>query len=261
MADVIKQHTLKLLSQGYRLDGRKFDEYRPITIEYGVSSKSAEGSARVKIGKTEVVAGVKLEYGTPYADTPDEGSIMVNMELLPMSNPEFESGPPSIDSIELSRVVDRAIREGHALDLNKLCIVQGEKMWIVIIDIYPLNDEGNLFDAAALAALAALKDARFPKVEDDKVNYKERTNEKLPLGKLPMSCTVLKVGESFLVDPLIDEQKMEDARLTIGVLEDGTVCALQKGGEEGLSPEDIDKMIEIAQTKTKELRKHLEAKK
>ena len=130
MVDVITEHALKLLAQGNRLDGRKFEQYRPITIEYGISSKSAEGSARVKIGKTEVVAGVKLEYGEPYSDTPDEGSIMINMELLPFSNPEFESGPPSIDSIEISRVVDRAIREGHALNLQKLCIKTSLLFWL-----------------------------------------------------------------------------------------------------------------------------------
>src|SRR3989338_8090270 len=105
MIDITKEHLIELFGKGFRLDGRKFDEYRKINVEYGISSRSAEGSARVKIGKTEVVAGVKLEIGKPYSDRPDEGSIMVSMEFLPLSNPEFESGPPGIDSIELSRVV------------------------------------------------------------------------------------------------------------------------------------------------------------
>jgi exosome complex component RRP42 len=261
MPDVIKEHLLKLISQGYREDGRKFDEYRPITIEYGVSAKSAEGSARVKIGKTEVVAGVKVEVGKPYPDTPEEGSIMVNAELLPMSNPEFESGPPDINAIELSRVVDRAIREGHAINFKKLCIKVGEKMWIILIDIYPINDEGNLFDAAALAGMAAIKDARFPKIEKGKedeivVLYGQPSNEKLPLERVPMSCTVWKVGTGMIVDPSINEEKMSSARLTVGVLDNGVVCALQKGGDEGLTPEELDQMIAIAQDKTKEMRKH-----
>lgn len=257
MADVIREHSLKMLSMGYREDGRKFDEFRPIQIEYGVSSKSAEGSVRVKIGKTEVVAGVKVEVGEPYPDTPDEGSIMVNAELLPMSSPDFESGPPSIDAIELSRVVDRAIREGHALNFKKLCIKEGEKMWIVLIDIYPINDDGNLFDAAALAGLAAIQDARFPKMDGEKILYGEPSNEKLPLENLPVSCTVIKIGKTFLVDPTPNEEGLTDARLTVGVLEDGTVCALQKGGDKGLLPVEIDRMIEMAQEKTKELRKKI----
>ncbi len=258
MSNIVRDHLLEVLDKGFRFDNRKFDQYREITVEYGISSKSAEGSARVKIGKTEVVAGVKTELGTPYADNPDQGTIMVNMELLPLSSPEFESGPPSIESIEIARVVDRAIREGKALNFKKLCIKEGEQMWMILIDIYPINDDGNLFDAAALAALAALKDAKFPKVVNDKISYKEGfSNTKLPLEKLPLSCTIYKVGNHFLVDPNSDEEKGIDARLTVGVLENGELCSLQKGGDTGLTPEDIDTMVEIAIKKSKELRKAL----
>ena len=258
MIDITKEHLIELFGKGFRLDGRKFDEYRKINVEYGISSRSAEGSARVKIGKTEVVAGVKLEIGKPYSDRPDEGSIMVSMEFLPLSNPEFESGPPGIDSIELSRVVDRAIREGKALNFKKLCIKPGEEMWTIMIDIYPINDDGNLFDAASLAALAALKDAKYPKVDDHgKVKYQDLSNDKLPLEKLPLSCTVYKTGNTFLVDPNTEEEAVTEARLTIGVLENGELCSLQKGGNEGLTPEDIDLMVDIAIKKTKEMRKAL----
>lgn len=258
MRDIIREHALGIMSKGTRLDGRKFDEYRNINVEYGISSKSAEGSARVNIGKTEVIAGIKLDVGEPYTDNPDEGTIIVNMELLPLSNPDFETGPPSIASIEMSRVVDRAIREGKALDFKKLCIRKGELMWTVLIDIYPINDEGNLFDAASLAALAALQDAKLPKLMDnDKVDYKERTNKKLPLQKLALSCTIVKIGNHFIVDPTLDEEALIDSRLTVGVLEDGTICSLQKGENTGLTQEDIEKMIDLAVTKTKELRKAL----
>ena len=258
MADILKQHLIELYNKETRLDGRKFDEYRKIEIEYGVSSKSAEGSARVKLGSTEVIAGIKLEVTKPYPDTPSEGTIMVNVELLPLSSPDFESGPPGIDSIELSRVVDRVIREGHCLDFKKLCIREGELMWIVVIDIYPINNAGNLFDAAALAALAAIKDARFPELKEDKINYKVRTDKKLPIKTWPVSCTILRTGNKLVLDPLPEEEKMSDARLTIGVLEDGELCALQKGGDQGLSSEDIENMLDIAIKKTKELRKVLE---
>ena len=72
MNAVIKSHVISLLEKNIRYDKRKFDQFRPIEIEYGISSKSAEGSARVKIGETEVVAGIKMELGTPYPDQPDK---------------------------------------------------------------------------------------------------------------------------------------------------------------------------------------------
>src|SRR3989344_2648687 len=100
--NIVKQHILDSLSKEHREDSRKFDEYRKIQIEYNVIPRTAEGSARVKIGETEVIAGIKLEMGVPYPDTEDQGGIMVNIELIPLAAPEFESGPPSIDAIELS---------------------------------------------------------------------------------------------------------------------------------------------------------------
>lgn len=252
----MKAHIKKALSKGIRVDGRKLDEYRQVEVETGVY-KTAEGSARVKIGETEVLAGVKLAVEEPYPDRPDEGTIMVNSELIPMANPEFESGPPSIWSIELSRVVDRGIRESKALDFKKLCIEPGKKCWIVAIDVIPINDNGNLLDAAALAAIAAVKNTKYPTYKDGVVDYKKPTTKGLELEKTPIGVTVLKIGDNFVVDPTSEEEKLLDARLTVATLADGRICALQKGGDKPLTTEDIKRMTELGIKKSKELRAHL----
>lgn len=247
MQQELKAHLLKALSKEVRYDGRKPLEYRPITVECGIS-KSAEGSARVKIGGTEVIVGVKMETGTPYPDTPNQGNLMVNAELLPLSNPKFETGPPGEQATELARVVDRGIRESKCIDVHKLVIKPGEKVWSVSIDICTINDEGNLQDAASLAALAALKDTRLPALnENNDVEYdKEKTKEKLPLSRETVEVTVVKVGDKLFVDLLTEEEEMIEARLTVAVSEKGTVCALQKGGQSPLTLEDIGKMVDIA---------------
>ena len=250
----LRNHIIRLFNSNVRLDGRKLIEYRPIKIEIGVS-RSAEGSARVLIGKTDVIAGVKVEVMKPYPDAADQGSIMVGAELLPLSSPEFELGPPGIEAIELARIVDRGIRESKSLDFKKLCIKEGEKVWMLIIDVCTINDAGNLVDASALAAVAALRNMKFPKYEDDKIDYKEKTNEGLEFEDVPITVTVIKIGDKFIVDPDSEEEKVIDARLTVASLSDGTLCALQKGGESPLSQEDLEKMIDIAADKAKELRK------
>ncbi len=251
----LREHIIKLFDADTRLDGRKFTDYRkPIIVEVDVAN-TAEGSARVKIGETDVIAGVKVEVMEPYPDTPDEGSIMVGAELLPLSNPDFELGPPGQEAIELARIVDRGIRESKALDFKKLCIKENEKVWMIIIDIVTVNDAGNLFDASALAAIVALKNVRFPKYADDKIDYKEKTSKKLELKDIPLSVTVIKIGDKFIVDPDSDEEKAIDARLTVASLSDGTLCALQKGGDYPLTAEDVAKMVDIGIEKGKELRK------
>ena len=255
MYSELRDHIISLFKSDIRLDGRKFTDYRkPIKVDVNVI-KTAEGSARVIIGKTDIIIGVKAEVMEPYPDTPDEGSIMVGAELLPLSNPDFELGPPGIEAIELARIVDRGIRESKCIDFKELCIKKGEKAWTLVIDICTINDAGNLFDASALAALAAIKTMKFPKYEDDKVDYKVKTDRGVKLKELPISVTVIKIGDKFIVDPDSDEEKVIDARLTVASLSDGTLCALQKGGDYPLMAEDIDKMIDIGVEKGKELRK------
>ena len=258
MNEELKKHIIELLDKGVRLDGRKADEYRkPIKVEYDVSD-SAEGSARVQIGETEIITGIKMAVEAPYPDTPDAGIMMVGAELSPLANPEFESGPPSIEAIELARVIDRGIRESKSITTDKLCLEPGEKVWSVMIDMAPINDAGNLFDAGALSAAAALKNTKFPKLEEgNKVNYLEKTNELLPFSKKPISVTVCKIGKHFIVDPTTEEEKVIDARLTVATGDDGKLYALQKGGETPLTVEDIKQMVDIAVEKTKELRKAL----
>lgn len=250
----LREHVLKLLNANSRLDGRTPLQYRNISIEANVV-KTAEGSARVRIGDTQVIVGVKLEVGKPYPDTPDQGGIIVGAELLPLSNPEYELGPPGIDAIELARVVDRAIRESKAIDFKALCITPGEKVWNVIIDACPINDDGNLFDACSLGALAAIKATALPKYENDVIDYKEKTSKKLKLDHEPISVTIFKMGDKFFVDPNIEEQKVYDGRLTVGVMENSGLCSLQKGGEGSFTQEDIKKMVDIAVEKAAELRK------
>ena len=251
------EHVKELVKKGKRFDGRALDQFREIVIETGIN-ECADGSCRVKFGDTELLVGIKMEIGTPYPDTPDQGAMMVGAELLPLSNPKYESGPPGIDSIELARVVDRGIRESKSIDVNQLCIEPGEKCWIVSIDIVPLNADGNLFDAAGIGAIAALKNAVFPKYEDGKLYPREKTDKKLPIQNTPVPVTVNKIAGSLLIDLSESEEDAVDARLTVATLEDGTICAMQKGGDVQLTTDEIAKMIDLAVEKGKELRSKLE---
>ena len=159
--DVTKKRIEKYLSEGKRFDERKPEQFRDLVIEPGVSKK-AEGSVKVKLGKTEVIVGVKLGLTTPYPDSPNKGNLMTTAELLPLSSPRIQLGRPGIESVELGRVIDRGIRESGFIDFEKLCIIEGEKVWNVFVDIYSINDDGNLLDAAGIGAVAALKNAKIP---------------------------------------------------------------------------------------------------
>lgn len=257
MNDTMKSNLHDALRKGVRRDGRALTQFRDIEIEYGVSSTS-HGSARVRAGNAEIIAGVKIDVGTPYPDTPDEGSLMVATEMLPMSHRKFEGGPPGIDSIEAARVVDRTIRESKAMDLKKLCIEEGEKIWFVAVDLMPVNYDGNMIDLGVIAAMAALTDARLPKLDEDgRALLEDLSDEKLPLNETPIAVTVFKYADQYLIDPTEVEERAYDARLTIGSLGNGHLCSMQKGGEGTLTTENLETMFDLALSNAKDLRKHL----
>jgi exosome complex component RRP42 len=246
-------YALELLQKGLRIDERKFDEFRKIEIKKNIITK-AEGSASVKLGQTHVIAGVKLNIGKPFDDRPNEGVLMVNAEFSPIASPNFEAGPPSEDAVELARVVDRGIRESKCIKLEELIITPGEKVWSVFIDIHIINHHGNLLNAAALAAIAALTTAKIPKLEEEKVVRGELVRD-LPLVHYPINITVCKIGDKFLIDPLLEEESAINAKLSIAVMEDDKICALQKQGNEGIPFNDLEGMLDLAIKKSKELRK------
>jgi exosome complex component RRP42 len=254
-AERIKEY----FAEGKRFDGRGLDEFRDLVIETGVS-KNAEGSARVKLGKTEVLVGVKMDVGTPYPDSQDKGNLMVTAELLPLSSPRIELGPPQFEAIELARVIDRGVRESKFIDLQKLCIKEGEKVWTVMIDIYSINDDGNLFDAAGIGAIAALKNAKIPKYDEEsgKTLFGEWTKDSVPLSKeVPISLTVHKIGNSLVMDPTREEEDISETRVTI-CSSDGIVHSMQKGEKEDLSVEEFNKILDLIEKTEREIFKKLE---
>lgn len=236
-----------MFAAGARFDGRKLDQYRELQVSLDVSNK-AEGSARVKLGNTEVVVGVKLEVGTPYPDSLDKGNLMVSADLLPMASPRFEPGPPGFDAVELPRLVDRAIRESGMIDLKKLVVVEGEKVWTVIVDIYPINDDGNLIDAATIGAVVALKHSHLPGLKENNTpDYKHPTKTPVPLAAdiAPFSFSFFKLGNAIVLDPTREEQEACDVRVTLGVSKKkGTyfINSCQKAGELPVSAEEFSTM-------------------
>ncbi len=262
MASVItrvKQKQMEqLIAKDKRLDGRELTEYREFTLEQGIIEK-AEGSARVRLGKTEVVVGVKIETGEPFADTPNEGVLTVNAELTPLASPEVEAGPPDETSIELARIVDRGIRESKVIDMEKMCIEPGKKVFVVFVDVYAINHDGNLIDAAALAAMGALLNTKMSnyEVEDGEVKFKSGYTP-LPLQQHPITVTCAKIGDKIIVDPSIDEEVVMTARLSMATDDDGDICAIQKGGAGYFSPEQIIEAAKIIKDKAKEMRKKLD---
>lgn len=247
-----------LRAEGKRLDGRKAEEYREIIVEDGISKNSAS-AVSVKFGKTEVLAGVHLSLAVPYPDSQDEGTFMTSAELHPMCGPRFDIGKPGIDSVELARVIDRGIRESGLIDMKKLCIKEGEKVWQVFVDLFAVNDDGNLLDVAGLAAIIALGKAKMPvyNEETEKMEGYSET-ERIPLNKeaLSFSMTFHKVGDVIVADPSFEEEEISKFRWTIAMGDnngEARITAMQKGKAGTISSSDMENILKLAEDKWTEL--------
>lgn len=243
-----KDLIMKIMENGKRIDQRGFKEIRNVEIENNPIS-SAEGSAMVKVGNTKVLAGVKMEVGEPYPDTPDEGVLVVNVEFLPLALEEFEPGPPDENAIEVARVVDRIIRESNCIEVEKLKINEN-LVWCIFIDIDVLDQDGNLIDTAALAAIKALMNTKIPKVDENGNINRDEKGAALPLRYIPCPITLAKIGKFIVVDPCLVEENVLDARVTFGMLENKGIkfCAMQKGGDSGIKVEEFYKMLDLAES-------------
>ena len=146
---------------GKRTDGRHLEERRNVEIHFG----SEYGSCVVSLGQTRVSAQVSCSVMEPRATRPNEGNLMIFVEFPPMCSQRFINksyGNVDEEITEVTRLLERCLKESRAVDLESLCIVTEEKVWVIRLDIRVLNHAGNVTDCASIAGLAALAHFRRP---------------------------------------------------------------------------------------------------
>ncbi|KAJ8940224.1 hypothetical protein NQ314_010787 [Rhamnusium bicolor] len=252
-----KKFLIKNLSEWTRLDGRAFDEFRKIDIEFGKDW----GCCSVSLGKTRVLAQVSCEIQEPKSSRPSEGILNINIELNTIAAPHFESGRQSELSVQLNRLLEKCLKDSKAVDLESLCIKMKEKVWALRVDVNVLNHEGNILDCASVAALAALAHFRRPDVTCDGEEfiihgYQQRDPIPTVIHHYPLCVTYsifsgghyehrekyhLKIDFSdyIVADPTLLEEGVADAFLSIGLNAYKELCGLHLGGKAELTPDVI----------------------
>jgi len=249
-----KNAILTFLSRGTRVDERSFDSPREINIKTDLIP-NANGSSYVELGKTKVLTGIKVEPGTPFPDTPQEGNLIVSVEFLPHASPVFEPGPPDERAVELARIIDRSLRDVRAIDLSKMVITPGRKVWNIFIDIYVVDYDGNMIDASSIATMLALLTAKIPKVsttETGEIIISEEKSENIPVKKKVVTATIAKITDEntgnkyYIADPSLEEEMIADTLVTIAFSEDGLITGMQKSGLSSIYSDDIPKILNMS---------------
>ncbi|MFX0007937.1 MAG: exosome complex protein Rrp42 [Promethearchaeota archaeon] len=260
ISKIERDYIISNLKKEERIDNRGLFEYRDFQVKSDVIA-SAEGSSDVSLGKTRIITGLKYEVGEPFPDLPNEGVCTIMAELLPIASPLFERGPPDEQSIELARVVDRGIRHADCVQTKKLCIKEGVLVYILFVDMYVMNYQGNLIDAGAVSALTSLLSAHIPEGTWNEEKGEAEWTGKYLTGKdivneLPFAVTYGKIEDIIFLDPSLPEELVSDGKISISVTED-KITSIQKSGAATFSIDEIKMLAKKSLEIGKKIRKDL----
>ena len=263
-----RKYIIESIEEDIRIDGRSCEDYRQIEIETR-NLPNTNGSSRCKIGKTEVLVGVKAEVVDADLHNPSIGKINITVDCSATASPHFAGrGGESMEQEVLS-VLNLLYSSIDALNLADLCIVKGESCWLLNIDVLYIQCGGNVFDAAAIALKAALHSTTMPNVSvaGEGIEMELEISDdpykvwKLNTSMCPICITLYQEGESFAVDLTEEESKCSTGYIHVGVLPSGEVSAMEKSGAGNLEPiallEMIDAAIRIGTDIHKQLHSHL----
>ncbi|KAJ8538674.1 hypothetical protein K7X08_029970 [Anisodus acutangulus] len=254
------------IAQDLRNDGRKRLTYRPIYVETGVIPQ-ANGSARVKLGATDVIASVKAELGRPTASHPDQGKVSIYVECSPTAEPSFEGRGGEELSAELSTALELCLLGGKSgagagIDPSSLSIKEGKVCWDLYVDCLVISSDGNLLDALGAAIKAALSNTGIPRVQvreaassDEQADVDVSDEEYLQFDTngVPVIVTLTKAGRHYIVDATSEEESLMSSAVSISVNRQGIICGLTKRGGTGLDPSVILDMISVAKHVSEQL--------
>ncbi|XP_045058750.1 exosome complex component RRP45 isoform X1 [Desmodus rotundus] len=262
-----RRFLLRAIEEKKRLDGRQTYDYRSIKISFGTDY----GCCVVELGKTRVLGQVSCELVSPKLNRATEGILFFNLELSQMASPAFEPGRQSDLLVKLNRLLERCLRNSKCIDTESLCVIAGEKVgnvpgvlnlrvWQIRVDLHLLNHDGNIIDAASIAAIVALCHFRRPDVSvqgDEVTLYTPEERDPVPLSvhhmPICVSFAFFQQGTFLLVDPSEREERVMDGLLVIAMNKHREICTLQSSGGIMLLNEQVLRCSKIAGVKVTEI--------
>ncbi|XP_020957295.1 exosome complex component RRP45 isoform X2 [Sus scrofa] len=177
-----------------------------------------------------------------------------------MAAPAFEPGRQSDLLVKLNRLLERCLRNSKCIDTESLCVVAGEKVWQIRVDLHLLNHDGNIIDAASIAAIVALCHFRRPDVSvqgDEVTLYTPEERDPVPLSihhmPICVSFAFFQQGTYLLVDPNEREERVMDGLLVIAMNKHREICTIQSSGGIMLLKDQVLRCSKIAGVKVLEI--------
>ncbi|XP_008948656.1 PREDICTED: exosome complex component RRP45 [Merops nubicus] len=177
-----------------------------------------------------------------------------------MAAPGFEPGRQSELLVKLNRLIERCLRNSKCIDTESLCVVAGEKVWQIRLDLHLLNHDGNIIDAASIAGIVALCHFRRPDVSvqgEEVTVYTPEERDPVPLSihhmPICVSFAFFQQGTYLLVDPSEREERVMDGVLVIAMNKHREICTIQSSGGIMLVKDQVLRCSKITAVKVAEI--------
>ncbi|XP_068226656.1 exosome complex exonuclease RRP42 [Palaemon carinicauda] len=266
LSDAEKRYIVDGVKLGVRVDGRERLDYRQLELETGIVS-TANGSARVRLDRTDVLVTVKMEMEPPAPDRPKNGRIYFFVNCSANAAPEFEGRGGEDLATSLSSMLERVYSSPHTLDTRKLCVVEGKYAKALYVDIEILECGGNLFDTVSVGVKAALWATKLPRIhvvgEDGgelefALSDNPRDVDTVDVSNAPVLITHLRITENLtVIDPTPEEECCGPVAVVVGVTPKGQITATQQLGSGTFTPRTLSSSIKSARDLGLRIHQHL----
>ncbi|PRP77240.1 exosome complex component RRP43 [Planoprotostelium fungivorum] len=281
----------KFLAHNVRPDGRSLDDARNTKISVN-SFGSSNGSAFVRIGNTHgsqklgggggdgtsVTCAIVAEVGPPTDATPN-GQIIVNVEMTPICSSRFRTGKPTEEAQALGHWLNELVRSPHHLSLEDMKVkmtrheaVEDDEeedslpgmVWYLYADVYCINHDGSIGDAALIALFSAIQNVRLPQLVVTKENQMiampiDASSGRINILHHLVPTTFAIIDEQVLVDPSAEEEELSSGLLTIVTRSDGSLVTIRKSGGTSLDDEKLKQCMKTAAERCKTVEKEIKS--
>jgi len=208
---------------------------RPVVVASGALG-SVDSSSLVKVGKTTVA--VRLSAG--------KNTIQQK-------------------SVAMADWLTQLFSKSGLLDLEQLCILPEKAVWVLYYYLLVLDYDGNLTDAATLAAVRAAQHVVLPstqvqdgvvylcdesKVENDSI---VSLGAKLRVNYIAIPVTLALIDQYLIADPTAEEEELMSTQCTIILNEKHDLISLYKPGGSPLTTDQLKQCLDIAKKRVHQI--------
>ena len=235
-----------------RSDNRTINEYRQLSIKHLTSSYNSP--IEVRLGNTQIFSQINTKLVPPRTERPSEGIISFQVDTHHLKpNADFTSTNEALNEfrISISNILEKCLKESHALDTNILCVIPGKLVWKMTLDISVIKHDGNIFDTAIIAALSSWLTYKIPffRIKEGELYYDSFIN--LTTIHMPVCVTngiFLKKNKNeeimFVLDPTFEEESVMSGSVSICANIFGAISYMHMNTEVQVGLDDIEELMD-----------------